>query len=81
MFCKELRGSANTALVYYFRASNLWKKVAVTPALIALLREVGGMSTFPLRSLVSSYSNVLFNLQHGHYKTISTHFLDKAAGR
>lgn len=54
MFCEELRGSESTALVYYFRASNLRKKVAVTalPFLTALLREVGGMSTFPLQSLV-----------------------------
>lgn len=54
MFCKELRGSENTALMYYFRASNLWKKVAVTAFLVlpALLREVEGMSTFPLQSLV-----------------------------
>lgn len=54
MFCEELTGSENTALVYYFRASNLWKKVAVTAllALNALLREVGGVSTFPLLSLV-----------------------------
>lgn len=54
MFFEELRGSENTALVYYFRASNLWKKAAVTalPALSDLLREVGGVSTFPLLSLV-----------------------------
>lgn len=29
MFCEELRGSESTALVYYFRDSNLRKKVAV----------------------------------------------------
>lgn len=54
MFCEELRGNENTALVYYFRASNLWKKVAVTAfsALNAFLREVAGVSTFPLLSLV-----------------------------
>lgn len=54
MFCEELRGNENTALVYYFRASSLWKKVAVTafPALNAFLREVAGVSTFPLLSLV-----------------------------
>lgn len=62
MFCEELRGNENTALVYYFRAFNLWKKVAVTalPALNALLREVGGVSTFPLLSLVIKLFNSIY---------------------
>lgn len=85
MFCEELRGNENTGLVDYFRASNLWKKVAVTalPAVNALLREAGGVGTFPSVSLVMKLLQRVIQFTpwpYLHHKTISTISLTKQQG-